>query len=165
MSRSAFIMPLGYPGSSCSSPGRWLACRGCGGSMWDCSGSSSCSQWCLTKGRLLLLMVANPMSQLTVIENFVAARAAAEMGWRESAVCMFSLGIVHYLVLFVTLYQRLSGDSSLPAMLSPVFLFIAAPSMASLPWDSISGCFDTPSISGQLAWLVQLMQLPIFKNS
>ncbi|KAJ7008588.1 hypothetical protein NC653_007298 [Populus alba x Populus x berolinensis] len=68
------------------------------------------------------------------------------MGWRESAVCMFSLGMAHYLVLFVTLYQRLSGGNSLPAMLRPVFfLFFAAPSVASLAWDSISGRFDNPA--------------------
>ncbi|KAF3332627.1 S-type anion channel SLAH1-like protein [Carex littledalei] len=96
-----------------------------------------------TQGKKFLSMVANPTSQITVIGNLVGARAAAKMGWRESAVCMFSLGITHYLVLFVTLYQRFLGSDSLPAMLRPVFfLFIAAPSMASLAWDSISSSFD-----------------------
>ncbi|XP_073110436.1 S-type anion channel SLAH1 isoform X2 [Elaeis guineensis] len=100
-------------------------------------------QW-FTKGKKFLSMVANPTSQITVIGNLVGARAAAQMGWRESAVCMFSLGIAHYLVLFVTLYQRFLGSDSLPAMLRPVFfLFFAAPSMASLAWDSISSSFDT----------------------
>ncbi|KAM0011581.1 putative transporter protein SLAC1/Mae1/ Ssu1/TehA [Helianthus debilis subsp. tardiflorus] len=99
-------------------------------------------QW-LTKGKRCLSKVANPASQLSVIGNFVGARAAAEMGWRESAMVMFTLGIVHYLVVFVTLYQRLSGNSCMPVMLRPVmFLFIAAPSMGSLAWDSISGSFD-----------------------
>lgn len=102
-------------------------------------------QW-FTKGKRFLSTVANPTSQLSVIGNLVGARAAAEMGWRESAVCMFSLGMAHYLVLFVTLYQRLSGGNSLPTMLRPVFfLFFAAPSVASLAWDSISGSFDNPS--------------------
>ncbi|CAL1355735.1 unnamed protein product [Linum trigynum] len=102
-------------------------------------------QW-FTKGRRFLSTVANPTSQLSVIGNLVAARAAAEMGWKESAVCLFSLGMVHYLVLFVTLYQRLSGGARLPAMLRPVFfLFFAAPSVASLAWESISGAFDTAS--------------------
>ncbi|KAI3789482.1 hypothetical protein L2E82_02279 [Cichorium intybus] len=102
-------------------------------------------QW-FTKGKRFLSTVANPASQLSVIGNFVGARAAAQMGWRESAMIMFTLGIVHYLVLFVTLYQRLSGNSCMPAMLRPVmFLFIAAPSMASLAWDSISGTFDCSS--------------------
>ncbi|KAG1368116.1 S-type anion channel SLAH1 [Cocos nucifera] len=102
-------------------------------------------QW-FTEGKKLLSMAANPTSQISVIANLVGARAAAKMGWRESATCMLSLGLVHYLVLFVTLYQRFVGCDSLPAMLRPVFfLFIAAPSMASLAWDSISGTFDIAS--------------------
>ncbi|KAJ4788693.1 S-type anion channel SLAH1 [Rhynchospora pubera] len=100
-------------------------------------------QW-FTQGKRFLSMVANPTSQITVIGNLVGAHVAAQMGWKESAVCMFSLGITHYLVLFVTLYQRFLGSDSLPAMLRPVFfLFIAAPSTASLAWDSISSSFDT----------------------
>ncbi|KAJ4782432.1 S-type anion channel SLAH1 [Rhynchospora pubera] len=100
-------------------------------------------QW-FTQGKRFLSMVANPTSQITVIGNLVGAHVAAQIGWKESAVCMFSLGITHYLVLFVTLYQRFLGSDSLPAMLRPVFfLFIAAPSTASLAWDSISSSFDT----------------------
>lgn len=102
-------------------------------------------QW-LTKGKNFLATVANPASQLSVIGNLVGARAAALMGCKESAICMFSFGMVHYLVLFVTLYQRLAGSDRLPAMLRPVFfLFIAAPSMASLAWISISGSYDNSS--------------------
>ncbi|KAG1347056.1 S-type anion channel SLAH1 [Cocos nucifera] len=102
-------------------------------------------QW-FTKGKKLLSMAANPTSQISVIGNLVGARAAARMGWRESALCLFSLGMAHYLVLFVTLYQRFVGSDSLPVMLRPVFfLFFAAPSMASLAWDSISGTFDNAS--------------------
>ncbi|KAF8391570.1 hypothetical protein HHK36_023876 [Tetracentron sinense] len=101
-------------------------------------------QW-FTKGKRFLATVANPTSHLSVIGNLMGARAAAQMGWKETAVCMFSLGTAHYLVLFVTLYQRLSVNN-LPAMLRPVFfLFFAAPSMASLAWNSISGTFDTPA--------------------
>nr|CAD1842568.1 unnamed protein product [Ananas comosus var. bracteatus] len=100
-------------------------------------------QW-FTQGKKFLSMVANPTSQITVIANLVGARAAAQMGWRETAVCMFAVGMAHYLVLFVTLYQRFLGSNSLPAMLRPVFfLFFAAPSMASLAWDAISSTFDT----------------------
>lgn len=102
-------------------------------------------QW-FTKGKKFLSGVANPTSQLSVIGNLVSAQAAATMGWRETAVCLFSLGMVHYLVLFVTLYQRLSGGDRLPAILRPVFfLFIAAPSAASLAWESITGAFDMGS--------------------
>ncbi|KAK0575900.1 hypothetical protein LWI29_008921 [Acer saccharum] len=102
-------------------------------------------QW-FTRGKKFLSTVANPTSQLSVIGNLVGAQAAANMGWKESAVCLFSLGMVHYLVLFVTLYQRLSGSDRLPVMLRPVFfLYIAAPSVASLAWESIAGAFDTAS--------------------
>ncbi|XP_021284366.1 S-type anion channel SLAH4-like [Herrania umbratica] len=102
-------------------------------------------QW-FTKGKKFLSTVANPTSQISVIGNLVGAQAAANMGWKESAVCLFSLGMVHYLVLLVTLYQRFSGSDRLPAMLRPVFfLFFAAPSVASLAWESITGAFDTGS--------------------
>ncbi|PON68691.1 Voltage-dependent anion channel [Parasponia andersonii] len=88
----------------------------------------------------------NPTSQVSVIGDLVAARAAAQMRWRESAVCMFSLGLSHYLVLFITLYQRLSGNDTLPAMLKPMFfLLIGAPSMASLAWVSICRKFNNTS--------------------
>ncbi|KAI3986736.1 hypothetical protein MKX01_014274 [Papaver californicum] len=109
--------------------------------------------WCIFVMPLLILDVkiygqvgANPTSQMSVIGNLVGARSAAEMGWNEGAVCL-SLVIIHYLVLFVTLYQRLTGNNNgIPALLRPVFfLFIAAPSMASLTWDSVSGSFGTPS--------------------
>ncbi|KAF3335552.1 S-type anion channel SLAH1-like protein [Carex littledalei] len=100
-------------------------------------------QW-FTRGKKFLSMVANPTSHLSVIGNLVATRAAAEMGGKEIALCLFSLGMVHYVVLFVTLYQRFLGSNSLPVMLRPVFfLFFAAPSMASLAWRSIVSSFDT----------------------
>ncbi|OEL20065.1 S-type anion channel SLAH1 [Dichanthelium oligosanthes] len=100
-------------------------------------------QW-FTRGRKFLSMVANPASHITVIGNLVTARAAAKMGWHEGAVAIFAVGAAHYLVLFVTLYQRFLGSDSLPAMLRPVFfLFFATPSMASLAWGAISSSFDT----------------------
>lgn len=102
-------------------------------------------QW-FTKGKTFLTAVANPSSHLSVVGNLVGARAASKMGWQEVSVFLFSLGMVHYLVLFVTLYQRLSGGDLLPPILRPVFfLFFAAPSAASLAWYSISGRFDTGS--------------------
>ncbi|KAL3850887.1 hypothetical protein ACJIZ3_012769 [Penstemon smallii] len=101
-------------------------------------------QWFTTEKRFLS-MVANPSSQISVIGNLVGAWVAAQMGWKESGVCMFTLGLTHYLVVFITLYQRLSGSNQVPARLRPVFfLFVAAPSAASLAWSSISGSFDTP---------------------
>ncbi|CAE5962436.1 unnamed protein product [Arabidopsis arenosa] len=99
-------------------------------------------QWFTTEKRFLSIM-ANPASQVSVIANLVAARGAAEMGWKECALCLFSLGMVHYLVIFVTLYQRLPGGNNFPTTLRPVFfLFFAAPATASLAWNSICGTFD-----------------------
>ncbi|XP_010418202.1 PREDICTED: S-type anion channel SLAH4 [Camelina sativa] len=100
-------------------------------------------QWFTTEKRFLSIM-ANPASQVSVIANLVAARGAAEMGWKECALCLFSLGMVHYLVIFVTLYQRLPGGNNFPTTLRPVFfLFFAAPATASLAWNTICGTFDT----------------------
>ncbi|KAK7352283.1 hypothetical protein VNO80_17703 [Phaseolus coccineus] len=103
-------------------------------------------QW-LTKGKRVLSSAAgNPTSQMSVIGNLVGAHAAAHMGWKECALWLFSVGMVHYMVLFVTLYQRLSGRDGVPVLLRPVFfLFFAAPSVASLAWESIVGTFDTAS--------------------
>nr|GEV28862.1 S-type anion channel SLAH1-like [Tanacetum cinerariifolium] len=99
-------------------------------------------QWFTTEKRFLS-MVANPTSQLSVIGNLVGAHAAIKMGWRESGICLFTLGMTHYLVVFITLYQRLTGNNHLPARLRPVlFLFVATPSMAALAWKSINGNFD-----------------------
>ncbi|KAI3823856.1 hypothetical protein L1987_05302 [Smallanthus sonchifolius] len=100
-------------------------------------------QWFTTEKRFLST-VANPTSQLSVIGNFVGAHAAIKMGWRETGTCLFTLGLAHYMVVFITLYQRLSGSNHLPSRLRPVFFqFVATPSMASLAWKSINGSFDT----------------------
>ncbi|XP_058763345.1 S-type anion channel SLAH1-like isoform X1 [Vicia villosa] len=96
-------------------------------------------QWFTTKKRFLSV-VANPVNLVSVIGNLVAAQVATEIGWNECALSMFSLGMVHYLVLFVTLYQRLTSNNQFPIVLRPAyFLYFAAPSMASLAWKSISG--------------------------
>ncbi|XP_058763347.1 S-type anion channel SLAH4-like isoform X2 [Vicia villosa] len=98
-------------------------------------------QWFTTKKRFLSV-VANPVNLVSVIGNLVAAQVATEIGWNECALSMFSLGMVHYLVLFVTLYQRLTSNNQFPIVLRPAyFLYFAAPSMASLAWKSISGSF------------------------
>ncbi|XP_030514785.2 S-type anion channel SLAH4-like [Rhodamnia argentea] len=102
-------------------------------------------QWFTTEKRFLSAF-ASTASHMTVLGNLVGARTAALMGWKESALCMFSLGIIHYLVIFVTLYQRLSGENYSPPNLRPTLcLFFAVPSTASSSWRSISGSFDQPS--------------------
>lgn len=102
-------------------------------------------QWFTTEKRFLSV-VANPVNLVSVIGNLVAAQAMTEMGWKESGISMFSFGMVHYLILFVTLYQRLPTSSQFPRVLRPAyFLYFGVPSMASLAWKSISGEFMVSS--------------------
>ncbi|KAL2892797.1 S-type anion channel SLAH1 [Bienertia sinuspersici] len=123
-------------------------------------------QWFTTKRiKYNLTAVANPTSQMSVIGNLVGSTAAARMGWNETAMVLFSLGMVHYLVLFVTLYQRLSGSDKLPAMLRPVFfLFFAAPGMGSLAWGAISGKFDTTAKMLFFLSVFLFMSLDLLRN-
>ncbi|KAH9290585.1 hypothetical protein KI387_034702 [Taxus chinensis] len=72
-------------------------------------------QW-FTKGKRSLARIANPSTHLSVIGNFVVARLATRVEWREAAMLFFTVGLVHYAVL---------------------------PSPASTAWEAISGSFDT----------------------
>ncbi|XP_020524627.1 S-type anion channel SLAH4 [Amborella trichopoda] len=102
-------------------------------------------QWFTRGKRFNLAAVANPSAHLSVIANFVGAKTAVELGREEVALLLFSVGTAHYLVLFVTLYQRIDG-CGIPRTLYPVFfLYVAAPSAASLGWGAISGAFDIAS--------------------
>nr|CAD1824078.1 unnamed protein product [Ananas comosus var. bracteatus] len=65
------------------------------------------------------------------------------MGLKEGPIFFFAVGLAHYIVLFVTLYQRLPTNLTLPKELHPVFfLFVAPPSVASMAWAKIQGDFD-----------------------
>ncbi|CAM8882643.1 unnamed protein product [Rhodiola kirilowii] len=111
-------------------------------------------QW-FTKGKRYLSNVANPTCLISVIANFAGAWAAADMGNMESGLFMFALGVAHYLVLFVTLYQGYEGRSRwIGSSLKPVFfLFFAAPSMASLTWHSLNSSSSFDSLSKLLFYL------------
>lgn len=99
-------------------------------------------QW-LSGGKRRLCKVANPSSHLSVVGNFVGAILASKVGWQEAAKFFWAVGFAHYLVLFVTLYQRLPTSEALPKELHPVYsMFIAAPSAASIAWETIYGEFD-----------------------
>jgi tellurite resistance protein TehA-like permease len=101
-------------------------------------------QW-LSGGGRRLSRVANPSTHLAVTGNFVAALLAAQgdgaiSALREPAIFFWAVGSVHYLVLLVTLYQRLPFSESVPKDLHPIFfLFVAAPSAASVAWKSVAG--------------------------
>ncbi|KAL8217951.1 hypothetical protein R6Q57_021324 [Mikania cordata] len=99
-------------------------------------------QW-MSGGQRRLSKVANPSNHLSVVGNFVGALLGASMGLKEGPIFFFAVGIAHYTVLFVTLYQRLPTNETLPKELHPVFfLFVAAPSVASMAWAKINGSFD-----------------------
>lgn len=99
-------------------------------------------QW-LSGGKRRLCKVVNPSTHLSVVGNFVGAILASKVGWTEAARFLWSVGFAHYLVVFVTLYQRLPTTEALPKELHPVYsMFIAAPSAASIAWGSIYGGFD-----------------------
>lgn len=98
-------------------------------------------QW-MSGGRRKLSKVANPSNHLSVVGNFVGALLGASMGLKEGPLFFFAVGIAHYTVLFVTLYQRLPTNETLPKELHPVFfLFVAAPSVASMAWARLEGSF------------------------
>uniref|UniRef100_A0A0D9YBW3 S-type anion channel SLAH2 n=1 Tax=Oryza glumipatula TaxID=40148 RepID=A0A0D9YBW3_9ORYZ len=99
-------------------------------------------QW-MSGGQRRLSKVANPSNHLSIVGNFVGALLGAKMGLREGPIFFFAVGLAHYMVLFVTLYQRLPTNVTLPKELHPVFfLFVAAPSVASMAWAKILGEFD-----------------------
>ena len=102
-------------------------------------------QW-LSGGKGRLSEVVNPSSQLSLLANFVGALLAASVDWIEVATFFWAVGLAHYVVLFVTLYQRLPTAAVIPKDLHPVFfLFVAAPSSASVAWAKIVGDFDLVS--------------------
>jgi tellurite resistance protein TehA-like permease len=110
-------------------------------------------QW-MSGGEWRLSRVASPTSHLAVVGNFVGALLGARMGLREPALFFFAVGTVHYVVLFVTLYQRLPTNVPLPRDLHPVFfLFVATPSVASVAWARIS---DEFGLGARVAYYVAL---------
>ncbi|CAD6273079.1 unnamed protein product [Miscanthus lutarioriparius] len=99
-------------------------------------------QW-MSGGGLRLSKVANPTSHLAIVGNFVGALLGALVGLHEAPLFFFAVGLAHYAVLFVTLYQWLdTNDVRLPKELHPVFfLFVAVPSVASMAWARLCGEF------------------------
>ncbi|KAH6804612.1 SLAC1-like protein 3 [Perilla frutescens var. frutescens] len=110
-------------------------------------------QW-MSGGHRRLSKVANPSNHLSVAGNFVGALLGASMGLKEGPLFFFAVGLAHYTVLFVTLYQRLPTNETLPKELHPVFfLFVAAPSVASMAWARLQGSFDYGS---RIAYFIAL---------
>ncbi|KAI3933538.1 hypothetical protein MKX01_032643 [Papaver californicum] len=104
------------------------------------------ASWYILMTPILLSKVANPSNHLSIIGNFVGALLGASNGLKEGPIFFFGVGLAHYVVLFVTLYQRLPTNETLPKELHPVFfLFVAGPSVASMAWEKIQGTFDCGS--------------------
>ncbi|KAI5073519.1 hypothetical protein GOP47_0011532 [Adiantum capillus-veneris] len=99
-------------------------------------------EW-ISGGEGRLCKIANPSTHLSLLGNFVGAFLIATMGYNELALFFWSVGFFHYLILLVTLYQRLISAAMLPKELHPIyFLFVALPSNASVSWARIMGRFD-----------------------
>ena len=114
-------------------------------------------------GQRRLSKVANPTNHLSIVGNFVGALLGASMGLKEGPMFFFSIGLAYYMVLFVTLYQRLPTNETLPKELHPVFfLFVAAPAVASMAWTKISASFDLGSRLAYFASLFLCFSLVIF---
>lgn len=122
-------------------------------------------QW-MSGGQRRLSKVANPSNHLSIVGNFVGALLGANMGLKDGPIFFFAVGLAHYMVLFVTLYQRLPTNDTLPKELHPVFfLFVAAPSVASMAWARIQGSFDYCSrIAYFIAMFLYLSLVSIHTN-
>ena len=97
----------------------------------------------MSGGQRRLSKVANPTNHLSIVGNFVGALLGASMGLKEGPIFFFAIGLAHYTVMFVTLYQRLPTNETLPKELHPVFfMFVAPPVVASMAWASIQDSFD-----------------------
>ncbi|RWW13072.1 hypothetical protein GW17_00023237 [Ensete ventricosum] len=116
-------------------------------------------QW-MSGGQRRLSKVANPSNHLSIVGNFVGALLGLSMGLKEGPIFFFAVGLAHYIVLFVTLYQRLPTNETLPKELHPVFfLFVAAPSVACMAWARIRGDFDHGSKMGYFTALFLYVSL------
>ncbi|KAK9914368.1 hypothetical protein M0R45_038151 [Rubus argutus] len=122
-------------------------------------------QW-MSGGQRRLSKVANPVNHLSIVGNFVGALLGASMGLKEGPIFFFAVGMAHYMVLFVTLYQRLpTNETVIPKELHPVFfLFVAAPSVASMAWARIQGSFDYGSRIGYFISMFLYLSLAVRVN-
>ncbi|KAG0626899.1 hypothetical protein M758_2G160100 [Ceratodon purpureus] len=99
--------------------------------------------WLMGGHNRRLSAVVNPTTQISVIGNFIAATAFAVGGWNDLALFLFSAGLLHQLVVFLTIYMRLPSNAPLVSQLHPVlFLFVAPPCTAATSWFAISGEVD-----------------------
>ncbi|XP_068491457.1 S-type anion channel SLAH2-like isoform X2 [Phaseolus vulgaris] len=102
-------------------------------------------QW-MFGGKRMLSKVANPTNMLSIVGNFVGALLGASMGLKEGPIFFFTIGLAHYMVIFVTLSQMLPTNKTIPRDLHPVFfLLVAPPSVAAMALAKIQGSFHFES--------------------
>ncbi|XP_024395453.1 S-type anion channel SLAH2 isoform X2 [Physcomitrium patens] len=100
--------------------------------------------WLMGGHNRRLSVIANPTTEIAVIGNFVGATAFAKAGWHELGLFFFSFGLLHQIVVFLTIYMRLPSNTPLGSQLHPVlFLFVAPPSTAATTWIAINGSEDS----------------------
>lgn len=96
--------------------------------------------WLMGGHNRRLSAIANPTTQISVIGNFIGATVFAIAGWSDLALFFFSVGLLHQLVVFLTIYMPLPSNAPLNNQLHPVlFLFVAPPSTAATAWIAING--------------------------
>ncbi|XP_031494913.1 S-type anion channel SLAH1-like [Nymphaea colorata] len=123
-----------------------------------------------TKDKQILAAIATPSTHLCMIGHFAAAQTAADLSLPQISLFLFSIGIMHCVVVFIALYQRLSSVRSITIQLRPAsFLSIAAPSVASVAWESISGYFGAGCkmlyFLSLLLFTSLIVTPPLFQNS
>ncbi|WVY97711.1 hypothetical protein V8G54_029862 [Vigna mungo] len=125
-------------------------------------------QW-MFGGKRKLSKVANPTNMLAIVGNFVGALLGASMGLREGPIFFLTLGLAHYMVIFVTLSQMLPTNKTIPRDLHPVFfLFVAPPSVASLALAKIQGSFHLESrifyFTSMFLYLMLAVRVNLFRG-
>jgi tellurite resistance protein TehA-like permease len=96
--------------------------------------------WLMGGNNRRLSAMVNPTTQISVIGNFISATVFGKLGWNDLALYYFSVGFLHQLVVFQTIYMRLPSNTPLHNQLHPVlFLFVAPPSTAATAWIAVNG--------------------------
>jgi tellurite resistance protein TehA-like permease len=115
----------------------------------------------------------NPTYQIAMVANFVGVPPLFEYGDETFAYCLFSVGVVTWVVVFLNLFQSLSQNSDestvwrFPTAMYPtLFLFVAPPSAAAIAWTAMVGSFDYFGsfwfFTGQLLLLIMLRKVGLF---
>mmetsp|Transcript_11413 Transcript_11413/g.21904 ORF Transcript_11413/g.21904 Transcript_11413/m.21904 type:complete len:173 (+) Transcript_11413:661-1179(+) len=114
-------------------------------------------EWIFSDG--LSIRNNNPGYQLSLLPNFAGAVMLVSSELESVAHFFWSVGVLFWLLLFISLFQSISKEAPrdaeghrvdiwrFPSTAHPtLFLFIAAPAAAGTSWDAIAKGFDDTSI-------------------